>query len=72
MSTMQSTSQQIKETFMRMLTLYTSLVFLLASILLLGISSAADTQDNESIEKGKMLFIKYCSTCDLLLNKKYH
>ena len=66
---------------MRMLTLYTSLMFLLASILLPDISSAAETQehlwktppefserinpvktDNESIEKGKTLFIKYCST----------
>ena len=77
MSTTQSTSQQIKETFMRIF-----ILFLLASILLPGISSAEYTQgnpwkappefserinpvksDNESIEKGKALFIKYCSTC---------
>ena len=82
MRTTQSTSQQIKETFMRMLTLCTSLMFLLASILISSISSAADTQENSwkappefskrinpvktdhlSIEKGKTLFIKYCSTC---------
>ena len=67
---------------MRIFILCTSLMFLLASILPPGISSAADTQenywkappefserinpikaDNESIEKGKTLFIKYCSTC---------